>query len=108
MIKVPRKTTLFTAFMAAWLVFAVIFAGVFVAAERGHEHINAAGHSVPTGEDCRICLEIQIALRLIEAFGRLGISFFLAGFIASAVQAIKPQLFLFVIKPFALKVKLNC
>jgi hypothetical protein len=108
MVYVPRKTAFFTALLAAWLVAAVIFAGVFVIAEHGHEHIDAAGHSVPSGENCQICLEIQIAQRLIEALCRLGVSFFLAGFILSAIPVIKPQTFLFAANPFALKVKLNC
>jgi hypothetical protein len=104
----PRKTVLFTALMTAWLALSVIFAGVFVITEYGHEHINAAGHSVPSGEDCRICLEIQIALRIIEAFGRLSVSLFLAGLITSIIQITKPQTFVFAIKLIALKVKLNC
>jgi hypothetical protein len=108
MVKVPRKTALFTALMTAWLALAVIFAGVFVIVEHDHEHINAAGHSVPSSENCQICLEIQIALRLIEALCRLGVSFFLAGFILSAIPVIKSQTFLFAIRPFALKVKLTC
>ncbi|MDR0525636.1 MAG: hypothetical protein LBG90_07185, partial [Spirochaetaceae bacterium] len=94
--------------LTAGLALAVLFAGVFVIAEYDHTHIDAAGDRVPAGEDCRICLEIQIALRLIEAFARLGASFFFAGCVLAVMPLIKPQTFLCAINPFVLKVKLNC
>ncbi|MDR0600167.1 MAG: hypothetical protein LBG84_08845 [Treponema sp.] len=109
MVKVPRKTAFFTALMTAWLALAVVFAGVFVIVEHDHEHIDAAGHSVPSSENCQICLEIQIALRLIEAFGRLGVSMALIGFIVYALSSImKPQRAFCPSNPIALKVKFNC
>jgi hypothetical protein len=108
MVNIKQKTAFFTAFMALWLAATVVFSGVFVIAEQGHEHINAAGLRVPTSEDCQICFEIQIALRLIEAFARLGVSFFFAGFIMSVMPVLKPQIFVFALNPLALKVKFNC
>jgi hypothetical protein len=36
------------------------------------------------------------------------VSFFLAGFIASAIPVVKTKVLLCAIHPFALKVKLNC
>ncbi len=102
-----RKTAVLLV-AAFWLTLAVIFAGVFVIAEHDHEHINAAGRHLPTGENCRVCIEIQIALRLIEAVGRLGVSFVLAGFIVFSAAAAKPQAFFLSTRSLALKVKFNC
>ena len=99
MVRVPGKNTLFTAVMTAWLALAVIFAGIFVIEEHIHDH---------TGENCQICLEIQIALRIIEAFGRLGVGLLLVGFIKYAASLVKPQHFYFAKKPLALKVRFNC
>jgi hypothetical protein len=108
MTNVLGKNTLFTAVMTAWLALAVIFSGVFVIAEYNHEHIDIEGRHVPAGENCRICLEIQIALRIIEAFGRLGLCLLLAGFIKYAASFVKPHTFFFVKKPIELKVRFNC
>jgi hypothetical protein len=99
MANAPGKNTLFTAVMTAWLVFAVIFAGIFVIEEHRHDH---------TGENCQICLKIQIALRIIEACGRLGAGLFLVGFITYAASLAKPRLFYLSKKPIALKVRFNC
>jgi hypothetical protein len=99
MANVPRKNIFFTAVMTAWLVLAVVFAGIFVIEEHIHDH---------TGENCQICLEIQIALRIIEAFGRLGLCLLLAGFVKYAAAVVKPQLFYFAKKPIELKVRFNC
>jgi hypothetical protein len=85
--------------MTAWLALAVIFAGIFVIEEHIHDH---------TGENCQICLEIQIAQRIIEAFGCLGVCLFLVGFIKYAVSVVKPQPFYFAKKPIELKVRFNC
>ncbi|MDR2484135.1 MAG: hypothetical protein LBD55_01920 [Treponema sp.] len=108
MANLPGGNTFFTAAMTAWLVFAVIFAGVYAIAEHGHEHIDTEGRHVPAGENCHICLEIQIALRIIEAFGRLGVSLLLAGFIAYAASCVKPRPFYFAKKPIEKKVRFNC
>ena len=99
MVHLPGKNTLFTAVMTAWLVLAVIWAGIFVIEEHIHDH---------TGENCHICLEIQIALRIIEAFGRLGLGLFFAGFIKYAASLEKPRQFYFAKKPIELKVRFNC
>ncbi|MDR2434306.1 MAG: hypothetical protein LBD47_07040, partial [Treponema sp.] len=82
MATVPGKTVFFTAFAAAWLALAVVFAGIFVIEEHDHEHIDVAGQRLPSSENCHICLEIQIAQRLIEAFGRLGISIAVIGIVS--------------------------
>ncbi|MDR0550792.1 MAG: hypothetical protein LBG72_02105 [Spirochaetaceae bacterium] len=98
MVKVPRQIVFVTALLSAWLVFAVIFAGFFVIAEQQHDH---------TGKNCRVCLELQIAQRLIEAFALAGAAVLLARFVKS-VTPIKRQVFIFAATPLTLKVKLNC
>lgn len=108
MTNLPRKTALFNLLATAWLALAVIFAGVFVIAEHDHEHIDVKGHHVPTSEDCHICFEIQIALRLIEAFGRLGVCIAVIGVIVHILSFVKPQRILSPFNPLALKVKFNC
>lgn len=95
----PGKNIFFTVAMTAWLALAVVFAGIFVIEEHHHDH---------TGENCQICLEIQIALRIIEAFGRLGVCLLLAGFIKYAASFVKPQPFYFAKRPIELKVRFNC
>jgi hypothetical protein len=92
----------------AWLALAVIFAGAFVIAEHGHEHVDTKGRSVPAGEDCHICYEIQIALRFIEAFGRLVMGVALFGLFVSAFSFVKPQLIFNPFNHVALRVKFNC
>ena len=94
----PRKIA-FTALFTAWLILAVIFAGILVIEEHEHDCI---------GEGCHICLEIQIALRLIEAFGRLGVSMVVIGFILYAWALIKPTLLFWIKNPVELKVRFNC
>jgi hypothetical protein len=94
--------------MTAWLALAVIFAGAFVIAEHNHEHVDVKGHRVPTSENCQVCYKIQIALRLIEAFGRLGVEIALIGLVVYVLSLVKPQI---ITNPFnlaALKVKFNC
>jgi predicted transporter len=103
----PQKPVFFTALTTAWLALAVVFAGIFVIEEHDHEHIDVAGRRLPSSEDCHICLEIQIAQRLIEAFGRLGISIAVIGFISCAGFLVKPQVF-YLKKPIELKVRFNC
>jgi len=104
----PRKIEIFTLLASVWLVLAVIWAGVFIIEKHDHEHIDTAGHSVPSGKDCRICLEIQIAQRLIEAFGRLGLCMALAGFFICAFSFLKPQRIFCPLNPIELKVKFSC
>jgi predicted transporter len=103
-----QKTVFFSILATAWLALAVIFAGVFVIVEHDHKHVDVNGHSVPTSEDCHICYEIQMALMLIEAFGRLGIGIALFGSTVYVLSFIKPQLILNSFYPCALKVKFNC
>ncbi|MDR0639901.1 MAG: hypothetical protein LBG27_13555 [Spirochaetaceae bacterium] len=98
----------FTVITTAWLALAVIFAGIFIIEEYDHEHIDVSGHSLPSSDGCHICLELQIALRLIEAFGRLGISLAVINFISHAGLLIKPQLLFYARKPIELKVRFNC
>jgi predicted transporter len=91
MVVVPGKTVIFTALTTAWLALAVIFAGVFVIEKHDHEHVDVSGHRLPSSENCHICLELEIAQRLIEAFGRLGVSLAVIGFISRVEPLIKPQ-----------------
>jgi len=95
----PQKIGLFTALTTVWLVLAVIFAGIFVIENHDHDC---------TGEGCHICLEIQIAQRLIEAFIRLGVSMAVIGFILCVGPIIKPALLFWIKIPIELKVKFNC
>ncbi|MDR0636837.1 MAG: hypothetical protein LBF87_07140 [Treponema sp.] len=108
MVIIPAKKVILTALTTAWLALAVIFAGVFIIEKHDHEHIDVSGHNLPSSENCHICLEIQIAQRLIEAFGRLGVSLALIGFISRVEPLIKPQLLFYSKKPIELKVRLNC
>jgi hypothetical protein len=85
--------------MMGWLALAIIFAGVFVIEELDHDC---------TGEDCHICLQIEIAQRLLEAFGRVGVSILFAGFIAYTKAFIKLPVFFDPITPITLKIKFNC
>lgn len=96
---VPEKKTICTAVLTAWLVSSVVFAGIFVIEEQHHDH---------TGDNCRVCLEIQIALRIMEAGARLGVCALLSGFIASAASLIKPRPFYIAKTPIELKVRCNC
>jgi hypothetical protein len=45
---------------------------------------------------------------LIEAFGRLGVSMALIGFVSSAGSWIKPHIISYARKPIELKVRFNC
>jgi hypothetical protein len=108
MIAEQKSPAVFIMLAAVGLGFAVLFSGVFVIAEHDHNHIDAEGRHVPAGEDCHICLEIQIAQRLIEAMARLGVCFFLAVLIKYAAFYLKAQTFFLVKKPIELKVRFNC
>lgn len=109
MAKKSKKIAVFTLFAIAWLVLAVIWAGVFVIVKHDHEHIDSAGHPVPNSKNCHICLEIQIAIRLIEAFGRLGMNIAIISFIIYALSFVKkPQQAFCPLNSIGLKVKFNC
>jgi hypothetical protein len=108
MAKKSKKIAVLTLFATAWLVSAIIWAGVFVIVKHDHEHIDSAGHPVPNGENCHICLEIQIAIRLIESFGRLGVSIAVISFITYALSFVKLQQAFCPLNPIGLKVKFNC
>jgi hypothetical protein len=99
MIKLPRRTVFFAALAMAWLGLAVIFAGIFIIEEHNHDCI---------GEKCLICLEIQIAQRLIESFGRLCAGVVLISFVVYTASSIRLRAFLYSKKPIELKVRLNC
>jgi hypothetical protein len=108
MAHIPGKTAFFTTVIIAWLALTVIFAGVFVIVEHDHKHIDVSGRKVPSREDCHICFEIQIALRLIEAFGRLGVILAITGFIPCTISFVKPQMRFCSKGPIGLKVRFNC
>jgi hypothetical protein len=71
-------------------------------------HVDVKGHRVPTSENCHICYEIQIALRLIEAFERLAVGLVLMGFMVCVLSLVKSQPIFYPFYPIALKVKFNC
>ncbi|MDR0708799.1 MAG: hypothetical protein LBF77_01890 [Spirochaetaceae bacterium] len=99
--KIPLKVPV-PAVLTAWLALTVVFAGVFVFEELEHEC---------TGEHCCICLQIEIAIRLIEAFGRIGIIILVAGSTAAfaGIFVKTPAVFPFVpATPVSLKIKCNC
>ena len=102
-----QRKTAFILLATAWLALSVIFAGVFVIAQHDHVHVDIKGHRVPTSENCHICYEIQIAIRLIEAFGRLGVFMAVIGAVVFALSFDKPQI-VFNSYSFPLKVKFNC
>jgi len=108
MVKKPRIAAILAFVATAWLALAVIFAGVFIVVEHNHEHINTASHPVPSGKDCQVCLEIQIAQRIIEAFGRLGAIIAVSGFIFFAFSFAKPRRVFYSLNPVGLKIKSNC
>jgi hypothetical protein len=93
------KIAFFNILAVAWLALAVVFVSVFVIAEYDHEHI---------GENCPICLGIQVALRLIEAFARLGISIALINFLLHSLSFVRPQPIFYPFNSIPLKVKFNC
>jgi hypothetical protein len=101
MTKLPRKGFSLVVLMG-WLVLSVVFAGGFV--------IEALDHDC-TGEQCSVCLQVEIAHRLIEAFGRMGVIVLLAGFVAAyAKPLIKFPAFsrLVLETPVSLKIKFIC
>jgi hypothetical protein len=84
-----------------WLSLAVICAGVYIIEEQDHDC---------PGEGCHVCRQIEIAQRLIEAFGRLCASLLLAAFMAALASCTKLRT-----RPcaapatlVALKIKVNC
>jgi hypothetical protein len=90
------------AILTGWLALAVVFAGAFVVEELDHEC---------TGEHCCICLQMEIAIRLIEAFGQIGVVALAAGFAAglAGISAKVQAFFRFVpATPVSLKIKFNC
>jgi hypothetical protein len=96
-----RKTSVRVMF-TGWLALAVVFAGIFVFEELDHDC---------PGEHCGICLQIEIAIRVIEAFGRIGVTALLAGFASELGGAsVKLPAFFFFIPatPVSLKIKFNC
>jgi len=97
MTKKTQIITVFTVLAAVWLALVVILAGGFVIEKYDHQHIDS--------ENCQICLVIQISLRLMEAFGRLGMSIAVIGFIIYALSFVKPQRAYCLFNPIKLKVK---
>jgi hypothetical protein len=99
---VLRVRFLKSAAASLWLSAAVIFSGVFVIEEREHEHVYH-------GDTCHICQEMQIAQRLIEAAGGIGLWVISIGFL-SYIQSVcvKPRRVLRRTSLIALKIKLSC
>jgi len=100
MAKKLQKKAVFTLLAAGWLALAVIWAGVFVIEQHDHQHIDS--------ENCQICLVMQIALRIIEAFGQLAVCLAVMGFIIYTFSLVKPQRAYCPINPISLKVKFIC
>jgi hypothetical protein len=103
-----RRKTAFIIFATVWLALSVMCAGVFVVVQHDHVHVDVKGHRVPTSENCHICYEIQIAIRLIEAFGRLAVVMTLIAFTVYVLSFERPQLVFNTFNSFPLKVKFNC
>jgi hypothetical protein len=84
--------------ITACLALAAVSADVFVFTHLDHDC---------TGEDCAVCLQIEIAQNLIELMGRIGLFILVAGIFASALRLIrKSQVFSTVFaSPILLKVK---
>jgi hypothetical protein len=87
--------------LTGWLTLAVICAGIYIIEEQDHDCC---------GEGCPVCLQIAIAQRIIEAFGRFYAALLLAALLADLASRIKPSA-LFRTAPstlVALKIKFNC
>jgi hypothetical protein len=84
-----------------WLSLAVICAGFYIIEERDHDCC---------GEGCPVCLQIEFARRLIEAFGHLCASLLLAAFLAALASRAKSLTRLCAAPAtlVALKIKFNC
>jgi Ni,Fe-hydrogenase I cytochrome b subunit len=108
MICLPWKQPFFTLLVNIWLVLSVIFSGIFVIEEHDHEHIDASGHSLPSGEGCHICLELQITQAIIEAFSLLNVNMVVTGIIVYTHTSVKPRMFFPSRNLGALKVRFNC
>jgi hypothetical protein len=89
----------FLVLLTACLVFASVFAKDFVLANLNHVH---------TGEHCSLCLQIEIAQKLLEGLGRIGL-FVLAACLIPESSAVKNRLFFFAVPQslVAQKIKSN-
>jgi drug/metabolite transporter (DMT)-like permease len=94
-----EKRVLMTAVMTGWLALSVIFAGIFIIEKHIHNH---------TGDRCRICLEINIAQRIVDAGLKLAALCFLACFFVFVPFARKAPARFFLKSPLELKVRFNC
>jgi hypothetical protein len=74
-----RQKRLLLALLTACLVFAAVFSEGFVLANLNHVH---------TGEHCSLCLQIEIAQKLLEGLGRIGL-FALAACLAPESSVLK-------------------
>jgi hypothetical protein len=84
--------------LTACLALAAVSAEVFVFTHLDHDCI---------GEHCSVCLQIEIAQRVLEGLGRIGIIVLAIGFFAKAKKIIKSTSFsyIFTTSPILLKVK---
>jgi hypothetical protein len=87
--------------LMGWLSLAVICAGIYIIEEQDHDC---------PGEGCPVCHQLELAQRLIEAFGRFCVSLLLAAFLAGLGSRVKLYT-----RPgaapatlVALKIKFNC
>jgi hypothetical protein len=84
--------------LTACLALAAVSAEFFVFTHLDHDCI---------GENCSVCLQIEIAQRVLEGLGHIGIIVLVIGFFAKTKQCIKstPFSYTFTTSPILLKVK---
>jgi hypothetical protein len=94
-----RQKRFSLALLTACLVFAAVFSQGFVLANLNHVH---------TGEQCSVCLQMEIAQKLLEGLARAGL-LALAFCLVPQSSAVKNRLFFFVVPQtlVALKIKNN-
>jgi hypothetical protein len=94
-----RQNGFSLALLTACLVFVSVFSQGFILANLNHVH---------AGEHCSVCLQMEIAQKLLEGLGRVGL-FALVFCLAPQSSAVKNRLFLFVVPRtlVALKIKNN-
>ncbi|MDR0718146.1 MAG: hypothetical protein LBF78_00815 [Treponema sp.] len=99
----PKNPVLLIVLMA-YLGFTAFFAENFIFTHLHHNH-NRHG----AGGCCSVCTEIKLAQLLVEGLCHIGITALIAGLITHAKKYIKKiaLIYLEVITPVALKVRLN-
>ncbi|MDR0786121.1 MAG: hypothetical protein LBE74_09640 [Treponema sp.] len=100
MVNLPQKRFLHIA-LTACLALTAVFAENFIVTHLEHECI---------GESCPICSQIEIAQRLLEKLGRIGVAAFFAFYAIDYTKLLAKRsegFFLPLTTPVSLKIKIN-